>query len=269
MPPVVVDPKSLHEFATIEELESWMRKHHNSTSELWIKVHKKASGLPTVTTAEALDVMLCWGWIDGIRKSLDETSFLQRYSPRQKRSPWSLINTQHVARLIAAKRMQAPGQAEIDRTKADGRWDIAYSGAKDMKTPPDLMAAIDANPKARALYDNLTSQNRYALSFRLVNLKTEAARTRKIQNFVEMLARGETIYPNRPTAVLLKELKEHGRPLMHKKPSKAPAKKAGKTAGVKTAKVATKAAKKGAKKSAVPVVKKVAKKTVKTAAKKR
>lgn len=255
MPPVIIDPNSVHEFRDTTALEKWMAKNHASAAELWIKVHKKGSGLPTITVGEALDVMLCWGWIDGVRKSLDANSFLQRYSRRQKRSPWSLINTQHVARLVTAKRMQAPGQAEIDRAKADGRWDIAYSGSKDMKTPPDLMAAIDANPKARALYDNLTSQNRFALAFRLVNLKTDAARARNIEKFVAMLARGETIYPNRPTAVLVKEINEHGRPLGHKKSTNAPAKKATRASGMKP----VKGSKKAGTKPAVPAVKKMAK----------
>lgn len=222
MPPVTPNPKAIKAFRTQAAFEIWLSENHGTATELWLKIHKKASGLPTVTYAEALDVALCWGWIDGLKKSFDDKSFIQRFSPRQKRSPWSLINTAHVARLIKAERMQAPGYAQIEAAKTDGRWDIAYSGSKDMKAPADLMAAIDANPKARALYDNLTSQNRYALSFRLVNLKTEAARAKKIHDFVAMLARGETIYPNRPTAVLLAELKAKGRPLAHKKPTKLP-----------------------------------------------
>lgn len=255
MPPVVVDPKTVFEFETSDAFEAWLAKNHDKEPGLWIKVHKKGSGLKTITTAEALDVALCWGWIDAIRKSFDDQSFLQRYTPRQKRSPWSLINTQHVARLIEAKRMQAPGHAEIDRAKADGRWDIAYTGAKDMKTPPDLMAALDANEKARAMFETLTSQNRYAFSFRLVNLKTAEARERNVRKFVEMLARGETFYPNRPTSVLKKELKEHGRPLQHDKPTTVEAKKV----------AAKKVAKKSVKKTAKKAAKKVTSKPKKTA----
>lgn len=204
MPPVIVNPDRVYSFATEADFERWLAKHHSTETEVWIRIQKKGSGVPGILITEALDVALCWGWIDAIRKSLDEQTFLQRYTPRQKRSPWSLINTAHVARLIKAERMQAPGYAQIAAAKADGRWDIAYSGAKDMKTPPELMVAIDANPKARAMYDTLTSQNRYALAFRLINLKTEAARARRVVEFVAMLARGETFYPNRKTSVLAK-----------------------------------------------------------------
>jgi len=196
MPPVTVNPNSVHEFTSNDELERWMRQNHASAPELWIKMHKKGSGLPTINYAEALDVMLCWGWIDGIRKSLNVTSFLQRYTPRRAKSIWSLINTEHVARLISEKRMQAPGLAQIDSAKADGRWENAYGGAKIMTAPDDLMAAINAHRKAREAYETLTSQNRYALSFRLVNIKMDAARARRIAEYVAMLARGETIHPN-------------------------------------------------------------------------
>ena len=257
MPPVIPNPANIFEFKTESEFERWIAANQAHATEVWIKVHKKGSGLPSITTAEALDVALCWGWIDAIRKSFDDKSFLQRYTPRQKRSPWSLINTHHVARLINAGRMKPAGHAQIEAAKADGRWEIAYTGSRDMKAPADLMAAIDANPKARALYDNLTSQNRYALSFRLVSLKTEAARVRKIATFVEMLARGETIYPNRPTAVLLKELKATGRPLAHKKPTKTPTKK---TATKTPAKATTKAVAKTGTNTARTNAKTVAKK---------
>ena len=202
MPPIVPNPDAIHSFTSEAAFERWLAKHHGTATEVWIKVHKKASGLPTISTGEALDVALCWGWIDAIRKSFDNSSFLQRYTPRQKRSIWSLINTHHVARLINAGRMQPPGHAQIDAAKADGRWDMAYSGSKTMQAPADLLAAIEANAKAHALYQQLSSQNRYALSFRVGNLKTEVARAKRIQTFVNMLARGETIYPNKSTAVL-------------------------------------------------------------------
>ena len=119
--------------------------------ELWLKIHKKGSGLPTVTNAQALDVALCWGWIDGIRKSLDEQSFLQRYTPRRARSVWSQINRDHVARLTAAGRMTPHGQRQVDAAKADGRWDAAYApirSANQATIPEDLRAAIEANPRA-------------------------------------------------------------------------------------------------------------------------
>ena len=201
MPPVIPNPAHIHEFSSEEYFERWLAKNHATATEVWIKVHKKGSGLPTVTTAEALDVALCWGWIDAIRKSFDETSFLQRYTPRQKRSIWSVINTDHVARLVTAERMQVAGLVQVEAAKADGRWAKAYAGSKTMVAPDDLMSAIQANRKARVMYDTLTSQNRYALAFRLANIKTNAARTNRIAEFVAMLSRGETLHPNGSVAV--------------------------------------------------------------------
>jgi uncharacterized protein YdeI (YjbR/CyaY-like superfamily) len=196
MAPVVVDPKAVRAFKDAAALEAWYKKHHASAPELWLKTHKTASGLASVTNAEALDVALCWGWIDAIRKSFDDKSFLQRYTPRGKTSIWSTRNQGLVARLIEEGRMQPAGQAEIDRAKADGRWAKAYGGSKTMEFPPDLLAAIEAEPKALDLFGRLTAQNRFALAFRVHNLKTAAARERKIETFVDMLKRGETIYPN-------------------------------------------------------------------------
>jgi uncharacterized protein YdeI (YjbR/CyaY-like superfamily) len=139
--------------------------------------------------------VLCWGWIDGIRKGLDETSFLQRYTPRGKKSVWSQVNVANVARLTEAGRMQAPGKAQVDAAKADGRWKKAYSMTKT-EAPADLLAAVRARPEALAMYQRLSSQNRFALTFRTLNMKTAAGRKKKIETFVEMLAKGETIHPN-------------------------------------------------------------------------
>lgn len=205
MPPVIPKPDTVRSFKTEAEFEKWLAAHHDSATEIWLKIHKKSSGLETVTYHQALDVALCWGWIDGLKKSFDETSFIQRFSPRQKRSIWSVINTDHIARLIKAGRMQPPGTAQVELAKKDGRWDMAYSGARDMKIPDDLAAALNASQKAQAMYNTLTSQNRFALSFRLLNVKTEATRLRKVREYIAMLERGETIYPNRPTSQLPKE----------------------------------------------------------------
>ncbi len=177
-----------------------MRQHHARETELWLKIHKKGSGLPTVTAAQALDVALCWGWIDGIRKAFDERSFLQRYTPRQPRSVWSQINRGHVARLTAAGRMTPHGQRQVDAAKADGRWDAAYApirSASEASIPDDLRAAIDANPRARETFRTLGRMNLFALAFRTNAMKTPAGRARKIAALVEMLARGETIVPER------------------------------------------------------------------------
>ena len=155
------------------------------------------SGLKSITAKEAIDVVLCWGWIDAMRKGFDDKSFLQRYSPRGKKSIWSQINVDNVARLIKEGRMTEHGLKQVEAAKADGRWDRAYKSGKDMKIPADLQAAIDAEPKAKAMLAKLSAQNRFALAFRTHNMKTEAGRKKKIETFVAMLKRGETIYPQR------------------------------------------------------------------------
>ena len=197
MAPVVVDPARVREFADLAALEAWYRENHDAEPELWIKLHKKASGLPTVTPAEAIDVALCWGWIDAIRKGLNDTSFLQRYTPRGRKSIWSDVNRNNVARLIAEGRMTEHGMRHVEAAKADGRWARAYGAGAKLETPPALMAAIEAEPAALATYRALNAQNRFALAFRVHNLKTDAGRQKRIAALVEMLKRGETIYPQR------------------------------------------------------------------------
>ena len=195
MAPVTVDPAKVREFKTAEAFYSWLSKHHDKEDEVWIRIHKLSSGLPSITPKEAIDVVLCWGWIDAIRKGLDEQSYLQRYTKRGRKSTWSQINVDNVARLIAEGRMTEHGLREVEAAKADGRWDRAYGGSKNMKIPDDLQAAIDAEPEASAMLAKLSAQNRFALAFRVHNLKTEAGRARRIAAFVDMLKRGETIYP--------------------------------------------------------------------------
>ena len=196
MAPVIPHPERIRAFPDAQSFEAWLSAHHDKEEELWLKIHKKGSGFPTISYAEALDVALCWGWIDGLKKSFDENSFLQRFTPRKKKSIWSQVNRQHVERLIAAKRMTPYGQAHIDAAKADGRWDAAYASASKMEMPEDLLAAIRAEPKAMQTFERLNATNRYALAFRTHNMKTEAGRARKIASFVAMLAEGETPYPN-------------------------------------------------------------------------
>ncbi|ASY56895.1 YdeI/OmpD-associated family protein [Sinorhizobium sp. CCBAU 05631] len=195
MPPVKVDPDKVHEFEDPAAFYAWLGKHHDRQDEVWIKVHKVGSGLKSITPKQAIDVVLCWGWIDGVRKGLDEKSFLQRYTPRGRKSTWSKINVDNVARLIEDGRMTEHGLRQVEMAKADGRWDRAYKSGKDMKIPDDLQAAIEAEPKAREMLSKLSEQNRFALAFRTHNMKTEAGRKKKIETFVEMLKRGETIYP--------------------------------------------------------------------------
>lgn len=192
-----VDPSKVRTFKDAESFYKWLGKSHDNQDEVWIKIHKVGSGLKSITPKEAIDVVLCWGWIDGLRKSFDDKSFLQRYSPRGKKGTWSQINVDNVARLIGDGRMTAHGLREVEAAKADGRWARAYKSGKDMKIPDDLQAAIDAEPKAKAMLATLSAQNRFALAFRTHNMKTEAGRKKKIETFVAMLKRGETIYPQR------------------------------------------------------------------------
>lgn len=200
MAPIIPNPRKIKAFRTEADFEAWMARNHDRETELWLKIHKKDSGLPSVTPAQALDVALCWGWIDGVRKGLDERSFLQRYTPRRPKSIWSQINRENIARLTAAGRMTPHGQREVDAAKADGRWDAAYApirSASEATIPADLRAAIDASPRARKTFRTLGRQNLFALAFRTNNMKTPAGRARKIAALVAMLERGETIVPEK------------------------------------------------------------------------
>ncbi|MEO8481323.1 MAG: YdeI/OmpD-associated family protein [Acidobacteriota bacterium] len=201
MAPIIPNPRAIKTFRTQAAFEIWLAAHHAREREVWVKVHKKASGLPSVTCAEALEIALCWGWIDGIRKGLDDRSFLQRYTPRTPRSIWSQINRDHVARLTKAGRMTPHGQRQVDAAKADGRWAAAYAPmreATEATIPDDLRAAIEASPGARQTFRTLGRTNLFALAFRTNNMKTSAGRARKIAALVAMLERGETIVPERP-----------------------------------------------------------------------
>jgi uncharacterized protein YdeI (YjbR/CyaY-like superfamily) len=195
---MIPNPRKIKSFRTEAAFESWLSANHARETEIWLKVHKKDSGMASVTCAQALDVALCWGWIDGIRKGFDEDSFLQRYTPRRARSIWSQINRDHVGRLTAAGRMKASGQRQVDAARADGRWEAAYApirAATEASIPDDLRAAIDADARARQTFQTLGRLNLFALAFRTNNMKTPAGRSRKITALVAMLARGETIVP--------------------------------------------------------------------------
>ncbi|MGN6489722.1 MAG: YdeI/OmpD-associated family protein [Devosia sp.] len=197
MAPIEVKPEKVREFEDFQSFYDWLAEHHDRWDEVWIKLHKVGSGLRSITPKEAIDAVLCWGWIDAVRKAHDERSYLQRYTPRGPRSIWSKINVDNVARLEAAGLMTEHGRRHVAAAKADGRWDKAYGSGKDLKIPDDLQAAIDAEPAAKAMLGRLTEQNRFALAFRVHNMKTEAGRKKKIESFVEMLKRGETIYPQK------------------------------------------------------------------------
>jgi uncharacterized protein YdeI (YjbR/CyaY-like superfamily) len=190
------DPKRIRTFASEAAFEKWLAAHHDAWPEVWIKIHKKGSGLESITALEAIDVALCWGWIDGKRKGFDDQSFLQRYTPRGPKSRWSRINQENVARLIAAGRMTPHGLRAVDAAKADGRWGAAYAPMRETTVetvPADLRAAIEAEPKALAMFRKLDKQNLFSLAFRVGAVKTAAGREKKIAALVAVLTKGEPI----------------------------------------------------------------------------
>ena len=195
---VVPNPKAIRPFATEAAFEAWLAKHHASAPEVWIKIYKKGSGKPTISPSQAIDVALCWGWIDAIRKPFDEEAFLQRYTPRGKKSRWSQINVERVKQLTKSKRMTAHGQVHIDAAKADGRWDAAYPSAGKVEVPEEFRKAAAKNRAARTVLEGLDRANQYAIAFRFHHLKTEEGRARFISTWVDRLARGELPQPALP-----------------------------------------------------------------------
>jgi uncharacterized protein YdeI (YjbR/CyaY-like superfamily) len=172
---------------------AWLEQNHLSHQGVQLALAK--GGAAGIAYAEALDEALCFGWIDGRKQGLSDTEWLQTFTPRRARSLWSKRNREHTERLESEGRMTDAGRAEIERAKADGRWDAAYAGSKTIEVPPDLAEALAANPKASAMFDTLTSQNRFAILFRIGNVKRAETRARKIGEYVAMLERGDTIYP--------------------------------------------------------------------------
>jgi uncharacterized protein YdeI (YjbR/CyaY-like superfamily) len=193
-----MDPKSddpLEFFAKPADFERWLRKHHAKASCIWVKYAKKKSGIPSIDWNQAVDVALCYGWIDGQAKSVDETYALQRFTPRGSRSKWSKLNRERVARLTKAGLMQPAGLAEVERAKADGRWDSAYDSPATAKVPDDLAKALAKSAKAKKFFDSLSSTNRYAILYRLQEAKKPETRMRRLAKFVDMLKKGETLHP--------------------------------------------------------------------------
>jgi uncharacterized protein YdeI (YjbR/CyaY-like superfamily) len=179
----------------------WLGRNHASSDGVWLRLAKKGTVEPTSLRFEqALEEALCHGWIDGQNRSLDTVTYIQRFTARRRRSTWSQRNVAHAERLIEEGRMHAAGLAEVERAKTDGRWQAAYAGQATIETPPDLLAALAANPAARRMFDTLTSQNRYAVILRISSLTTTDARARRIERYVAMLARGDTIHPQRRSA---------------------------------------------------------------------
>jgi uncharacterized protein YdeI (YjbR/CyaY-like superfamily) len=185
-------------FKNAKAFETWLKKHHASADGLWLQIAKRGADVPSVTYAEAVEIALCWGWIDGQKKGLNDQHFLQRFTPRRARSAWSKVNVEKVAGLIESGRMQAPGLAQIEAAKADGRWARAYDGAKTSVVPDDLLAALDAQPPAKAFFATINASNRYAVLWRIQTAVKPETRARRIAQLVAMLARGETIHIFKP-----------------------------------------------------------------------
>jgi uncharacterized protein YdeI (YjbR/CyaY-like superfamily) len=173
----------------------WLARNHTSSRGVWLKMAKKASGIASINYQEALEVALVWGWIDGQKQSHDDTSWLQRFTPRGPRSIWSKINREKALALIAAGKMMPAGLEQIERAKKDGRWEAAYDSQSRATVPDDLAAALSANPRAAEFFATLNSANRYAVLFRVHNAKKAETRARRIAAFVEMLARHEKLHP--------------------------------------------------------------------------
>ncbi|MFH8259759.1 YdeI family protein [Streptomyces roseolus] len=182
-------------FDSAEAFEAWLAEHHAVRPGIWLKIRKKAPGVVALDYAQALDVALCYGWIDGQKAKFDEEWWLQRFTPRTRTSRWSKINRDKVAALIAQGRMRPPGQAEIDRAKADGRWEAAYDSPRAATVPDDLAAALAAEPAAAAFFETLDRQNRFAVLYRIQDAKRAETRARRIEKYVAMLAKGEKPHP--------------------------------------------------------------------------
>jgi uncharacterized protein YdeI (YjbR/CyaY-like superfamily) len=173
----------------------WLHTNHATSSGLWIRLAKKTSARRSVSYAEAVEVALCYGWIDGQSKRYNETSWLQKFTPRRSRSIWSKTNREKAERLISQGRMQPAGLAEMDRAKQDGRWDAAYDSPRVAMVPAEFQAALERNPRASTFFRTLNSRDRFAILFRIQTARTPATRTRRIERFIRMLANHEKIYP--------------------------------------------------------------------------
>ena len=181
-------------FPSAAAWERWLEDNNDARDGAWLRIAKKGTGIDSVRYPEVLESALCFGWIDGRREALDERYFLQRFTPRRPRSRWSRINRDTAKRLLAEGRMRAPGLAEVERAKADGRWEAAYEGQRSSTVPADLQRELDARPKAKAFFAGLSSQNRYAILYRLQDAKRPETRARRLAKFVAMLDAGETLH---------------------------------------------------------------------------
>lgn len=182
-------------FASPRKWEEWLDKHHQTSKGLWLKLAKKDTGIDSVTYAEALDVALCYGWIDGQKGALDDTFWLQKFTPRTARSKWSKVNRDKATALIKDRRMKPAGLAAVEQARSDGRWEAAYDAQSKASVPEDLQRELDRNPEAAAFFATLDSANRYAVLYRVQEAKKPETRARRIEKFVAMLERGEKVHP--------------------------------------------------------------------------
>ena len=184
------NPQKIMTFVAPDDLERWLKVNHAEEKELWVKIFKKKTGVPSVTWDDVVVEALCWGWIDGIKKSIDDQAYLQRITPRKARSNWSKRNREHAERLIHEGRMMEAGLVHIRAAKADGRWESAYT-ASEMEVPPDFLEALNSKPKAKAFFDTLTKSSRYVIAYGLIGAKKPETRQRRFEKFMDMLVREE------------------------------------------------------------------------------
>ena len=182
-------------FESASDWEAWLKENHENSAGVRLQIAKKGSGHTSVSYAEALDVALCYGWIDGQKLPMDDKFFIQKFTPRRAKSVWSKVNTQKVEQLIKQGRMQPAGMKQIEAAKADGRWNAAYASQKNMEIPEDFQAELDKNPEAKAFFDTLNKTNRFAMYFRITTAKKPETRRARIEKFIEMLTKQEKIYP--------------------------------------------------------------------------
>ncbi|MEX0799877.1 MAG: YdeI/OmpD-associated family protein [Dehalococcoidia bacterium] len=182
-------------FRSPEEWEEWLDENHDRAAGVWLRMFKKGSGQTSITYAGALDVALCYGWIDSQARGLDDVSYVQKFTPRRARSPWSKRNTQHIERLTKAGRMRPAGLAQVEAAMRDGRWTSAYDSPSDATMPEDFLAALEANAKAKAFFATLNKRNTYPIAYRLQSAKRPETRERRIRAIIDMLAKGEKFYP--------------------------------------------------------------------------
>ncbi len=192
--PTIPDDRPILSFETAQAFDAWLEQHGGSSPGIYIKITKKDSGILSITYAEALEVALCYGWIDGVRRSFDDKSFLQRYTPRGPRSIWSQINKTKVQALVKAKLMRPAGLAAVKRAKENGQWDNAYAPVSQIQVPPDLAAALKKNKKAKAFFETLKGSSRYAFLHRLQTAKKEETRTKRLALFIAMMERSEAFH---------------------------------------------------------------------------